>query len=82
MDHSGDWWALMWVGMIVMWTLVVAAIWLIFAANRPNDHRDTGEEILARRLARGEIGRDEYRALLDELHDRPGRPRSRGSGGE
>jgi putative membrane protein len=73
MDHSGsgDWWILMWVGMALMWALIIAGVWLVVAAARGRNDPETAEDILAQRFARGDIGRDEYRALLDELQGLP-----------
>ncbi len=73
MDPAGDWWALMWIGMIVMWTLVLASIWAFFATIRGRGRGDANEDALARRLARGEISRDEYRSLMALRKDRPDR---------
>lgn len=70
MDHAGDWWTLMWIGMIVMWTLVLASIWAFFATIRSRGRGDVNEDALARRLARGEISRDEYRTLIAHRKDR------------
>lgn len=67
MGDWGSWWALMWLAMIVGWIVVIAVIWLIFAALRSPHNTDMSEDVLARRLARGEITREEYRATLAEL---------------
>ena len=84
------WWqaSLMWLGMIAFWALL---IWLIYtlvsaAVRRP----DTGERgtppgdarrILDERLARGEIGPEEYQRLRDLIDNVPGRrPAGTGSG--
>lgn len=67
MGDWGTWWALMWLLMIVGWIVVIAVIWAIFAALRPSRDGEMSEDLLARRLARGEITREEYRATLAEL---------------
>ena len=82
--NGGGWpfWevALMWVGMIAFWGLLIWAVFaLVISATRPGQRggqpgpeegdRRGGDpqRILAGRLARGEIGIDEYRRLRDEL---------------
>lgn len=73
MHDMGDWdqwWAVMWVGMIVMWTFLIAVIWAVFASLRGHQGRADSEELLARRYASGEIDVEEYRAVLDELRSR------------
>lgn len=74
MDLAGDWWALMWIAMIVMWTLVLASIWAFFATIRSRGRGDVNEDALGRRLARGEISRDEYRTRMALRKDRPEPP--------
>ena len=66
-NWGGTWWTFMWVGMTVGWVLVIAGIWAIFSALRLRPDPDTSEELLSRRLARGEITREEYRATLAEI---------------
>jgi putative membrane protein len=85
MFWNGGWpfWevALMWVGMIAFWGLLIWAAYalIISAARRPGpqtpggkhrgaEHRsEDARHILDERLARGEIDTDEYRRLRDEL---------------
>ena len=79
--YGGGWpfWevALMWVGMIAFWGLL---IWAVFALvisitgrpgrGGPGDGERRGDDvrhILDERLARGEIDMDKYRRLRDEL---------------
>lgn len=69
MEHDGSWWA-MWAMMIVFWTILLAGAWVLIASLRERNHSPNPDEILARRLARGEIGRDEYRELKHEMHQR------------
>ena len=68
--------ALMWVGMIAFWGLLIWAVYVLVtgATRRPNsgaggeEHRgDDALRILDERLARGEIDTDEYRRLRDVL---------------
>jgi len=75
--YGGHWvfWqvALMWVGMIAFWGLIVWAVFALItsATRRPGVDR-RGEEarhILDQRLARGEIDVEEYRRLLDVIND-------------
>ena len=92
--NGGGWpfWevALMWVGMIAFWGLLIWAVYaLITAATRRPGTETRGEEhagdparrILDERLARGEIDTDEYRRLRDVLASGDDRsPAGRGSG--
>ena len=68
--------ALMWVGMIAFWGLLIWAVYaLITSATRRTGPQPRGEEhrgddarrILDERLARGEIDADEYRRLREVL---------------
>jgi putative membrane protein len=92
--NGGGWpfWevALMWVGMIAFWGLLIWAVYaLITSATRRPGPGPRGEEhrggdarrILDERLARGEIDTDEYRRLRDVLASGEGRsPAGSGSG--
>lgn len=62
--HASGWLAVMWISMIVFWTIVAAAIWAFFASSRRDG---SAEEILMRRYANGEISNDEYHTRLREL---------------
>ncbi len=69
-----DWngWAWWWMVpmMLLMLAAVVAVVWAIVQIAQPSSpSRATPEEVLARRLASGEIDTDEYRQRLDALHD-------------
>jgi uncharacterized membrane protein len=73
--HDGDWWILMWIWMAVFWTLLIVgaltvANWFAEAAKR----RESPDETLDRRLASGEIDHAQYRAVREELQNRPGNP--------
>lgn len=90
--NGGGWpfWevALMWVGMIAFWALLIWAVYALVtrATWRPGagdeEHRgDSAQRILDERLARGEIDTDEYRRLRDALTSGDDRsPAGRGSG--
>ena len=76
---DGGWWIAMWLMMVLFWAFVAAgAVWL-FTSVRRNDRRDqfgseAPEEILARRLAAGDISQEQYRTLRDELSLRHSAP--------
>jgi putative membrane protein len=64
--------ALMWIGMIAFWGLVIWAIYALFtstarSARRPGDEQQGADarRILDQRLARGEINTAEYQRLRD-----------------
>jgi putative membrane protein len=74
MDHgSGGGWIAMLVMMVLLIMVVVAVVWLLvggsrrFGSGEAHSARATPEQILAERLARGEIDPDEYRARLAAL---------------
>ncbi len=62
-------WLLGTVGMVAFWGIIIWAIWYFATAvtRRPEQTRGPGETkaILDERLARGEIGAEEYRRLRD-----------------
>lgn len=72
--HGGAWgWGLGMIFMAAFWILVIiAVIWLVRSAS---DHpvragpRETPLEILQRRYASGDIGRDEYEQKRRDLKD-------------
>ncbi len=77
---SGGWafWqvALMWAGMIAFWGLLIWAVYALITGttrrtgqgtSSGEHHVDGARRILDERLARGEIGTDEYRHLRDVL---------------
>ena len=66
---SGWNWALMMIGMLTLWALVAWAIAsLVRSPNRRRSRSNaSAEEILAGRLAAGEIEGDEYQHRLDVL---------------
>lgn len=76
MHDMGDWgwWpAVMWTGMIVAWIVLIGTIWAIFAALQRSGGGASAEDVLARRLAHGDITREEYQATLDALRGEPRR---------
>jgi putative membrane protein len=75
-DHISGWgYALMTVGMVLFWGLiVVGVVALVRYLGRSGQQtaapplvRPTPEQVLAERFARGEIDEDEYRQRLDTL---------------
>lgn len=79
MMYDGNDWAWWWMipMMLVMIVAVAgvvwAVVWAIVRTTAPSgetkkEHEPTPDEILARRLASGEIDADEYHARLDALH--------------
>ena len=85
------WWqaGLMWIAMIAFWALLIWAIYaLVTGVMRRGGGPDRGGQqpgdarrILDERLARGEIGTEEYRRLRDVLDGGSGRsPAGTGTG--
>jgi putative membrane protein len=78
------WWLLMSIGMVAFWGLIIYGIvWLV--RGRPTDvreetPRERPDEILKRRLARGEISIDEYNELHAAINDGPHEPVSADNG--
>ncbi len=69
-DHASGWgWALMSIGMVLVWGLVITGIVLLIrsVASSRNQPSQTPEQLLAERFARGEIDQDEYFRRLDAL---------------
>lgn len=73
-DMDGGWWIVMAAGMLLFWGLVIAGlIWLVrtVLADRhraaPAGRQSNAIEILDRRLAKGDIEIEEYRARRGEL---------------
>ena len=70
MFWNGEWswggWLAMTAAMVVVWALIA---WVIVAAIRPADRPagSTPEQVLAERLAGGEITAEEYEHLRDVL---------------
>jgi putative membrane protein len=68
---SGWGWLLMTLGMLGLWALLaVLALALLRRPGQPGQQpRPGAEEILAQRLARGELDPDEYRQRLQTLQE-------------
>jgi putative membrane protein len=80
-DHMSGWgYLLMGLTTLAFWVLVVAAVVLLvrsagggsaggtWRSARPSEPMPTPEQILAERLARGEIDIEEYQRRLETLH--------------
>ena len=87
--YGGGWafWevALMWVGMIAFWGLLIWGVYaLVTSATQKPDSKqreDGARRILDERLARGEIDAEEYRRLRDVIDSgHPGTPAGTGAG--
>jgi putative membrane protein len=76
-DHMNGWgggWMWLW-GVAMMALLVVLIVWLVRATtgstgpwrSKTTDPTDKAREILAERLARGELSIEEYRERVDAL---------------
>lgn len=66
----GGWW--MWLWPLFLLIFVVIVVWLLAKSARSGGgdirpHRQTPEEILKERYAKGEIDHEEYRKRLEEL---------------
>ncbi len=66
--------ALMWVGMVAFWGLIIWAVWALIGSTTQRsqqDHRGSdARRILDQRLAKGEIDAEEYRRLREVIaHD-------------
>ena len=73
-DVTGWGWAAMTFSMLVFWGLLIAiTVVLVRTTGRSSEHRvgarPAPEDLLAERLARGEIDEDEYRRRLTTLRD-------------
>lgn len=68
-DIDGSDWAWMTTIMIISWGVIIAAVILLVRRNGTGGTtpRDTPDETLRHRLARGEITVDEYNQRLDAL---------------
>jgi putative membrane protein len=75
----GGWgFALMTVGQVLFWALIILGLiaivrYLRTAGDRPAQARPTPEELLADRFARGEIDEEDYQHRLDMLCGKPDR---------
>ncbi|MCB0390058.1 MAG: SHOCT domain-containing protein [Bdellovibrionales bacterium] len=57
----------LWVGWLAMAIGIAVVIYLVSRAERDYTQKVSAEDILKKRLARGEINKDEYRALKNML---------------
>lgn len=79
-DHTMSGWGyvLMIIGMIGFWTLVIFALVALVRSlgspSRPVPPPPTAQDVLALRLARGEIDAEEYRHRLAALQSTPPPP--------
>ncbi|GAA2568859.1 SHOCT domain-containing protein [Mycolicibacterium diernhoferi] len=85
-EHDMGWWgyAGMGIGMVLFWTLLIAAVaalFIVLVGDRrrpstppmpPTTMPQTPEQILAARFARGEIGESEFRDRLAVLQSHQG----------
>ena len=73
MDNGNGWWWIMGiVGLLLIIGLVVLIVMTLQRANAPTPEaspRRTADDLLADRLARGEIDEDEYRRRRDALRE-------------
>jgi putative membrane protein len=82
-DHMNDGWGVVMVlGMLGVWALVAVAIWWMARTTQVMSQHSAGispgrsnpmdaKQILADRLARGEIDPEEYRARMEALSSSP-----------
>lgn len=67
--------AVMAINMVLFWGLIILGLIGLFrylaSGNRSTTSRDTPEQVLAERFARGEIDEQEYHQHLDALHRTP-----------
>lgn len=73
-DDYNAWWWMMIPMMVVMLAVVGAVVWALLRGTRADQSaspkRPSPEEVLAQRLAAGEIDPTEYRERLDALQGR------------
>ncbi len=70
-DIGWGWWLVMSIGMVAFWGLVIYGIVLLVRGQpqppRQEPPEERPEDILKRRLARGDISPEQYRELQDAL---------------
>lgn len=65
---NGTWGIVAMLSMMAFWLLLaVTVIWFLRSGSRSTPATDSATEILARRLARGEIDSEEYKTRLSAL---------------
>jgi putative membrane protein len=63
------WWVLMPLSMLSLWGLAVAGVaWAVRRLVRPDRSRDEALETARQRYARGELDREEFEQLRDDLN--------------
>jgi putative membrane protein len=67
-DHTGNWWLVLGIGWLVLFLAVLAVV-LVRRFNERKAPRRRAEDLLAERLAQGEIDEDEYRRRREALRD-------------
>jgi putative membrane protein len=67
-DHTGNWWLVLGIGWLLL-VLAVLAVVLVRRFNEPKAPPRRAEDVLAERLAQGEIDEDEYRRRREALRD-------------
>lgn len=70
MMGTGWWWMLVWslVGLAILIAAIAAVVWLTRQAPA-GATRHSAEDVLRRRYAAGEIGRDEFMQRLQDLRN-------------
>lgn len=72
---GGHWWGWL-IGLVVLALVIVLVVWAVTRLTQPHSSapavarepsRPSAEDVLAERLARGEIDEDEYRRRRDAL---------------
>jgi putative membrane protein len=69
MDGYGWWWHMgwMWIFWIVLIVVIVLVVQAAVSSRGSAFSSESAEEILKRRYARGEIGKEEYERKLEDL---------------
>lgn len=65
--HMGGW---MWIGWLIVLLLIGVTVWFVVSASRRDGWRpreEAPEQLLKRRYARGEIDRETYERMLEDL---------------
>lgn len=68
--HGDSWWPMGWMGLwwILLLVVILAGVWLAASATkRGRSKGESAEDILKRRYADGEIDREAYERMLDDL---------------
>jgi putative membrane protein len=77
-NFGWGWWLVMSIGMVAFWGLVIYGIVLLVRGQSPERReeppKESPEDVLKRRLAKGEVSIDEYEQLHATIHKRPRKP--------